>query len=431
MSVPKSFLVLAFHVTLFLSSAHPQTPAPVPESPASTAGSVTGLVYDGETRLPVRFAEINIVSIPSSAELTSAGSQQIPPGVPQRGNKIVRLASGTSDMDGSFRLEVPEGDYLVGAVKPGYFIPSAAAAMNFSLSEDQLRSLIASLSQVHVGAGQTANVSLIIHRGAVISGRMEYADGSPVIHAIVGCDLIDSVMGLESLQRPENRDKTVSPLQEVLQALSSSQDNTQRMPTTDDEGRFRIFGLAPGKYIVSTMMLMDHNSERVVMNDGGNSHTGGREHAYPEVIPVYAPATFRRKDARVLEIHGDEQIPDADLTIDPNGLHTLRGRVLAASDHHAPRTMILSKEEGAHSMPRLAEIEDDGSFQINYLSPGSYNLQIRSNDDVPAPADSTTRVIEYKAVELTTVIADHDVLLNDVLLVPLKPGEKNPDISIF
>ena len=44
---------------------------------------------------------------------------------------------------GSFRLGVPEGNYLVAAGKPGYITPGAAAAMDFSLSEDQLESLIA------------------------------------------------------------------------------------------------------------------------------------------------------------------------------------------------------------------------------------------------------------------------------------------------
>ena len=430
MSRSKSFLVLAFLVTLSLPSAHPQTPGPVPESPAAPAGYVTGFVYDGETRLPVRFAEINIVSIPSTADVTPAKNQPIPPGVPQQRDRRVRLAYGISGMDGSFRLDVPEGDYLVAAVKPGYITPGAAAAMDFSLSEDQLKSLIASLPQVHVGAGQTASVSLTLHRGAVISGRMQYADGSPLIDAMFGCDSINSVLRLESLQRPENRGKIVSPLQEALQSLSSSQYVTQRALTTDDEGRFRIFGLAPGKYVVSTMMSMDHNSERVVMNDGSNPHTVGREHAFPEMISVYAPATFRRKDARVFEIRGDEQIANADLTIDPNGLHTLKGRVLAASDHHAPRTIIRLKEEGAHDVPRFVEIEDDGTFQVNYLPPGSYILQITSSD-VPEAANSAARPVEYKTVELTAVVADQDVLLHDVLLVPLKPGEKNPDFPFF
>jgi hypothetical protein len=422
MSRSKPFLMLAVLAILSLCSAHPQPLAAVPESPSALTGSVTGLVYYGETRLPVRFAEINIVPIPSEADVAPAKNQPMP----QQRDRRVQRVYGTSGMDGSFRLDgVPEGDYLVAALKPGYITPGATAAMDFSLSEDQIKSIIASLPQVHVGAGRTASVSLTLHRGSVIAGRMQFADGSPMIGAMVGCESIDSVLRLESAMRPENRGKVVSPRQEALQSLSSSQNLPQRV-LTDDEGRYRIFGLPPGKYLVSTMMALDHSSERVVMNDGSNPHTVGREHMFPEMIAVYAPATFRRKDAKVFEIRGDEQIAEADLTLDPNGLHTLRGRVLDAGDHHAPTTIIRLKEEGAKEVPRLVEIEDDGTFQVNYLPSGSYTLQITSSD-VPDPANSAARPTEYKTVELTAVVADQDVLLDDVLLVPLKPGEKNLD----
>jgi hypothetical protein len=146
----------------------------------------------------------------------------IPPGMPQQRDRRVQRVYGTSGMDGSFRLDgVPEGDYVVAALKPGYITPGATAAMDFSLSEDQIKSIIASLPQVQVGAGRTANVSLTLHRGAVIAGRMQFADGSPVIGAMVACESIDSVRRLESALRPENRAKVVSPRQEALQSLSS------------------------------------------------------------------------------------------------------------------------------------------------------------------------------------------------------------------
>jgi hypothetical protein len=426
MSRLKPFLVLAF-LQLSLGSAHPQQPAPGPESPSALTGSVAGFVYYAETRLPARFAEINIVPIPSEADVAPVKDQLAPTGVPQQQrDRHVQRVYGTSGMDGSFRLDgVPEGDYLVAALKPGYITPGAAAAMDFSLSEDQIKSLIASLPQVHVGAGQTASVSLTLHRGAVIAGRMQFADGSPVIGAMVGCESIDSYRRLESAMRPENRTKVASPRQQALRSLATSQSIGPKL-LTDDEGRYRIFGLAPGKYLVSTMMAMGHSSERVVMNDGSNSHTVGREHMYPEMIPVYAPATFRRKDSKVFEIRGDEQIADADLTIDPNGLHILRGRVLAADDHHAPTTLIFLKEEGAEVVPRFVEIEDDGTFQVNYLPSGSYTLQINSSD-VQDPANSAAQPTQYKTVKLTAVVGDQDVVLDDVLLVPLKSGENNFD----
>ena len=209
MSRSKPFLVLAFLAILPLGSAHPQQPAPAPESPSALTGSVTGFVYYAETRLPARFAEINIVPIPSNADVAPVKDQPIPPGGPQQRALRVQRVFGTSGMDGSFRLDgVPAGDYLVTAFKPGYITPGVAA-MDWSLSEDQLKSLIASLPQVHVGVGQTAIVSLTLHRGAVIAGRMQFADGSPVIGAMVGCESIESDQPLEFALRPENRGKVV------------------------------------------------------------------------------------------------------------------------------------------------------------------------------------------------------------------------------
>lgn len=425
MSRSKAFLVLGFLAIFSRGAAHAQSPAAVPEIPSALTGSVTGFVYYAETRLPARFAEINIVPLPSEADAAPVKDEPIPPGVPQQRTRRVQRVYATSGIDGSFRLDaVPEGDYLVAALKPGYITPGAAAAMDFSLSEDQLKSLIASLPQVHVGAGQTASVSLTLYRGAVIAGRIQFADGSPVIGAMFACDSIESLQRLESAMRPENRGKVVSPRQEALRSLSVSQSSPQRVPTTDDEGRFRIYGLSPGKYLVSTMLTLDHSAARIVMDNGSNPHAGKREHMYPEIIPVYAPATFRRKEAKVFEVRGDEQVTDADLTIDPKGLHTLRGKVLAVTDHHAPGTLIRLKEAGAKDVPRFVEIEDDGTFQLNYLPPGSYTLQIISND-APDPAKPTAQPVEYQMVEITAVVADQDVLLDDVLVVPLKPGEHN------
>ena len=424
MSGSKPF-VLAFLAILPLSSAHPQQPVPIAEGPSALTGSVTGFVYDAETQLPTRFAEINIVPIPSEADGAPVKDQPTQPGMPQQRALRVQRVSGTSGIDGSFHVDdVPAGDYLVAALKPGYITPGAATAMDWSLSEDQLKSLIASVPQVHVSAGQTASVSLTLHRGAVISGRMQFADGSPVIGATVGCESIEEAQRLEYALRPENRGKVVSPRQEALQSLAALQGVVPKY-LTDDEGRYRIFGLPPGKYLVSTMMFLDHSSGHVVMNDGSSPHTAGREHMFPEMIAVYAPKAFRRKDAKVFEVHGDEQITDADVTIDTSSLHNVRGKVLAA-DRQAPFTMIRLKEDGAPMFSRLVEIEDDGSFQVNYLPPGSYTLEIISRD-VPDRTSSAAQPTEYKTVKLTVVIGDEDVVLDDVLLVPLKPGERNTE----
>jgi hypothetical protein len=427
MSRWKPCRVLALFAILFLGSAHSQTPGAVPDKPPAVTGSVTGSVYDEETRLPLRFAEINLVPIPSKPDETPTSSQPAVGNAQQQRKRSVQRVEGTSDIDGNFRLAVPEGDYLVAALKPGYITPGAAAAMDFSLSEDQLKNLTASLSQVHVGAGGTANVSLPLHRGAVITGRMQFADGSPAIGVPVGCEAIDSYERLESAMRPENRGKVASPLLEALRSLASQRRSSQN-PTTDDQGRYRIFGLSPGQCVVSTI-FMDHGPGRVVMNDGSTPSSGHLQHMYPEVLGVYAPAAFRRKDAKVFDIRGDEQITDADLTIDPNGMHTLRGKVLAADDHRAPQATVRLKEEGGKEAPRLVELQDDGTFQISYLPSGRYTVLITAFG-VPDSANPGVMPAEYKTVERSIVVVDHDVLLEDVLMVPLKPEEHN-DFSLL
>jgi hypothetical protein len=424
----KPKFVLALIAIFPLGSAHSQTPNAVPESSPALIGTVTGSVYDEATGLPVRFAEINLVPIPSKPDAMPGGIQPVPADVQEQRKQVVQRVNGASGMDGSFRLGVPEGDYFVSALKPGYITPGTAEATDFFVSEDQLKSIVASLPQVHVSSGGMASVTLTLHRGAAITGRVRYADGSPVIGAMVGCVPINSVDRFEKAMRPENRDKVNSPLHQALTSLYVSQRVSEKH-TTDDQGRYRIFGLSPGKYLVVTTIVMDHSPGQVTMNYGSNPYSGRLQHMFPQMIPVYAPATFRLKEAKVFEIRGDEQITDADLTIDPNGMHTLRGRVLAADDHRAPSAMIQLRQQGAKEGPRFVDLEDDGTFEINYLPSGSYTLQIISHG-VADPAKRGVVPAEYKMVQLPVLIADQDVLLDEVLVVPLKPGEHN-DLSLL
>jgi len=429
MSRSKTFLALVFLVILSHRSAQPQQPEAGPENPPALAGSVTGLVVYAGNQLPARFAEIRLV--PKPADLAFVSLVPIKPltsaGPPQRKAALPRFVVGSSGMDGRFRLDgVPSGDYFVAALKPGYMTPGATTQMD--ASESELKDVVASLAVVHVAAGGVATANLTLRRGATISGRMEYADGSPAIGVRVGAEPLEGITfrtDLNNLRR-----MTLSPLQNALQSLSHPQ-APQPNVLTDDEGRFRIFGLPPGKYIVSTMIVLDHSLGQVTMDDGNSAHVG-REHMFPEMIVVYGPGAFRRKDAKVFEIRGDEQITDADLTIDPNGLHTLRGKVLAAEDHHAPTALIRLKEDGAKDAVRLVENEDDGSFQVNYLPSGKYTLEITSIDapNLTDSADGPKEPRPYKTVRLTAVVGDQDVVLDDVLMTPLKPGEKDPD-SIF
>jgi hypothetical protein len=199
---------------------------------------------------------------------------------------------------------------------------------------------------------------------------------------------------------------------------------------TDDEGRFRISGLAPGKYLVSTMIMLDHNRGHIEVNYGTMPSRSGRESMYPEMIPVYAPGSFSVKGAKAFEIHGEEQVTGADLTVDPSGVHSVRGKVVVAEDRHVPPfANLFLRHVGSAGLPRGIDVEEDGTFQVNYLASGTYTLEIRAYERPKETGAAYVEPTEYKTVHLTAVIGDKDVVLDDVLLVPSKPGEHNPPPS--
>jgi hypothetical protein len=87
--------------------------------------------------------------------------------------------------------------------------------------------------------------------------------------------------------------------------------------------------------------------------------------------------------------------------------------------------MIRIKENGK-LLDRMSMLEPDGSFEIAYLPSGTYTLQINATD-MPDMADPRARpqpVRQYQMAEKAVIVENHDVILDEVVLVPLKPGER-------
>jgi hypothetical protein len=390
------------------ASAYPQQP-PEPKPPAHT-GSVDGYVTFTETHLPARFAEIRLVPKPPDPPVSPNQAQDLPTqGQPTGDQPRIYVVSGISDMEGRFHLEgIPAGDYLAAALMPGFAGPGVDPSAN--PTDEELKPIIASLPTVRVSEGQTATVSLTLHRGGVITGRVLYADGSPATGTKVSyAASVQATFSQISMRQS-------SPLVETaLKFMSSRQ--VEPSVTTDDLGRYRIFGLSPGKYIVNTTLASQRSPARIAMSDGADFGGASPNRAYPNLTTVYAPGVFCRTDAKVFEIRGDEEITGADLKLDPSGLHNVKGRVLAGEDRHVPsQAMIWVKEDGKR-LDRMSSLEPDGSFEVDYLPSGTYTLQILGSDmQQPQP--------QYQMAEQVVIVETHDVTLGDVILAPLKPGER-------
>jgi hypothetical protein len=407
-------------LALYLLSAtvaHSQQPEPKP--PAHT-GSVTGFVTFTETHLPARFAEIRLV--PKPTDTTATPNSAAPDADQPAGDKPERqpiMVAGISDMEGRFQLDgVPVGDYLAAAHMTGYLAPGAAADLN--PTDEELKPIIASFPIVHVSEGQTVNLNLTLHRGGVITGRVLYSDGSPATGVEVSW---------EPPIRPTFNQTPPRPFSPLLQALRQFNDNTQSdlRAKADDQGRYRIFGLSPGKYIVDTPLMAQGFSARVVMNDGTGFGGVSPNRPFPNLATVYAPGVFRRTDARVFEIRGEEEITDADLKLDPSGLHSVKGRIVAGEDRHVPSQAMISIKENGKRLDRMSMLEPDGSFEVDYLPSGTYTLQIMGSPDMTTPTnpnDPPRPQRQYQMAEQAVIIETHDVILDEVVLAPLKPGEK-------
>lgn len=386
---------------------------------AAATGSVVGYVDDDETKLPMRFAIIQLLPKPAN-QPSGLVEDQPETNPPKPRLSIVR---GVTGIDGSFRLDgVPAGDYFAGAQLPGYVMLGTFA--DASASEEQLKQLIANLPTVRVTTGRVATVNLGLSRGGVITGRVLYADGGPAVGATVAWEHVERNLAVQSVRmaRP-------SPAQEILYSFEFHDRNYDRA-VSDDEGRYRIYGLLPGKYIVTTPLLSQTPAAAQVMMTDGSSPASTRRALYPEVTTVYAPGVFRRNEAKVYEVRGNEQITNADVILDTSGLHTVRGRVLAGEDHHVPSNAMVRIRDDGGNVGKFVTIEDDGFFQLHDLMPGKYRLEVSAIDEEKSGGgnSSVQRVSRrYQLGRLTFVVAGHDVVLDDVLLKALKPGEREMD----
>ncbi len=183
---------------------------------------------------PVRYATINVSSVGG-------------------GGRRAGQLTVVSDEDGNFQVEgLDSVPYVISATAPGYLLaPNKRRETNYSF------------------AGQTVTVTMI--RGGVITGKVISATGQPIIRIAVRATRLRDETG-----RPDN--------------TAVGNFRPQRM--TDDRGVYRLYGLAPGSYLVSA--------------GGGNMSSSRQATPYHGRITTYHPSATRDAATEVKVIGGDE-----------------------------------------------------------------------------------------------------------------------------
>src|SRR5215831_6222906 len=152
--------------------------------------------------------------------------------------------------------------------------------------------------------GAVESVDFSLTPGGVITGTVLLSDGRPAIHKPI---LVDSVNRDQSAQDPAASDKAA-----IRSRVSSDM-------KTDDRGVYRVYGLAPGDYLVS-------------VQSGGGKHEN--------TFTYYPGVTDKAKAAHVKVKAGSEATGiDLKLGLSRKG-YEVRGRVVDESGKGVPGVMI-------------------------------------------------------------------------------------------
>jgi hypothetical protein len=130
---------------------------------------------------------------------------------------------------------------------------------------------------------------------------------------------------------------------------------------TDDLGRYRLFGLAPGQYVVAA------------------SVSGGRAPDVPGYATSYYPGTANAAAAQFVSIGLAQEVDGIDIALARTRTATIAGQVLtAAGESGNPGSLTLLTSVRSASAVNLsigARLKADGTFEFPNVPPGQYVIR--------------------------------------------------------
>jgi hypothetical protein len=348
-------------------AAPPQQTPPVrpaqPSKPPTPTGSIHGFVYCGDTHKPARGAVVMAQQMPSSSNKE-----------PQNGNPgIIRTA-----MDGSYTIaNLAEGDYGVAAVLPGYISPLDDLALDDvdgGNTDAVIAKRFAALGTVSVAAHQSVAHDITIIRGATISGRVLYSDGSPASQVTLS---LENISVKPHTQKPGDFNIDIGSMFTTM--------FTHQTNSTDDEGHFRISGITPATYRVAAV---SPSAQGLDGNDEGMATIFGGIVSDPSSLHVYSGDTLHKNAAKTYELRAGDNITGVDIVIPLNAFHQVRG-VLSAVDGRAINIGNLTLVDTSDDTLRFnAKVADDGFFTFPTVPSGTYKLESKNAQIILRPQDN-------------------------------------------
>lgn len=249
-----------------------------------------------------------------------------------------------SDAGGKFMLEnVDPGRYTFYASRNGFVNQS------YSPQGKSRRTALLTLAN----GQKMKDITFKLTPQGVISGRIVDEDGDPLARAQVQCMMYMYVRGKKQLL-------------------------TRDGATTNDLGEFRLFGLGPGRYVLSASY---QPLRMYMMLDSPERPAGGQpEEGY---ATTYYPNAPDAESASRIEVSAGAQIQGLTMTLRRTRVATVRGRVTLPGNSSANGIMLELIQRGNESFlnRRMARTQESkGTFTITGVAPGSYYLAGNAND---------------------------------------------------
>jgi protocatechuate 3,4-dioxygenase beta subunit len=142
---------------------------------------------------------------------------------------------------------------------------------------------------------------------------------------------------------------------------------------TDDLGRFRAWGLAPGRYYVKA----DYTRDRYSTATSGPQAPDAPGEGYK---PTYYPGVDDSQQAAAVEVASGLETAGIEFKLILSRMFRVRGRVLDTAGNERPRNVgvtLLPRDLGwrAFGEAHHTTVAADGSFDIGGVSPGAYRLE--------------------------------------------------------
>jgi len=322
--------------------------------------------------VPARAPRVPPVGPPPRDRGAIGGHIVAPDGRAVSGAQVALMPTGPTDVTarfaitdamGAYRFVLPEGSggtFRIGAYRRGYLRAGFGQ-----------RSPTDPGDEIAVGIGEIRDdIDITLPRPTTISGTLFDENGDPIEGAMVRVIGVKPADGRRRLSWP------VQP--------------TGSRPT-DDLGRYRIPGLAPGDYLLAALIGQITGIE--VSAD------------LPGYATTFFPGTASMAEGQVVPVGAVPEVSGVDFSLVRTKTARVSGRAFdAAGEPITGGIALMPSLRAARVLPSTigARIERDGTFEFSNVAPGEYVLQAqRHRNGKWNEGDSSTQYVTVVDADIT------------------------------